>query len=104
MIVERLVFRAKFGEGDTIVEAFREFRNKYAGRFDMDPGTMRVLVDQTGPMFTVVTETQYRDEAHMARARQQEEQWYADPEFQRWFAKWSQAVEHGGREIYRVVE
>ena len=104
MIVERLVFRAKFGQGDMVTQAFGAFRDRFADRFEMDSSSMRLLVDHTGPMFTVVIETQYRDEAHMARARQQEEQWYADPEFQQWFATWSQAVEHGHREIYPVVE
>jgi hypothetical protein len=51
MIGERIVFRAKFGQGDAVVNAFKEWRDKYASQYDV---TSRLLVDFTGQMFTIV--------------------------------------------------
>ncbi len=101
MIVERLVFRAKFGQGDAVSAAFKEWRDRFAQRFGV---TSRVLVDLTGPMFTIVVETEYRDLAHLAELEVQQQQAYSDPEFQQWFGSWSQATEHGQRELFRVLD
>ena len=102
MIVERLVFRTKFGQGDTVAEAFKKAREQFARRFDLP--SQRILVDATGPMFTVVVESEYRDLAHVAQAAEQEQQYYADPEFADWFGTWMAAVESGHRELLRVVD
>jgi hypothetical protein len=101
MIVERLVFRAKYGQGDTVVSAFKEWRERFESRFGLKS---RLLVDVVGPMFTVVVENEYRDMAHVAESEAREREFFADPEFQAWFASWSQATESGTRELYRVVE
>ena len=100
MIIERLVFRAKFGEGDAVAEAFRQWRDRFAARFG---APTRILVDVTGPMFTIVAETEYCDLAHVAELQQREQELYGDPEFQQWFGTWSTAVETGSRELYRVL-
>jgi hypothetical protein len=101
MIIERLVWRAKFGMGDQVAEAFKRWRMEMAPRFDL---TARIMVDLTGPMFTVVVETEYRDMAHVAEMAAQLQALYGDPEFQQWFGSWQGAVESGSRELYLVVE
>jgi hypothetical protein len=100
VIVERLVFTAKFGQGDTVVTAFKEWQERFNARFGL---SSRLMVDVTGPMFTVVLETQYRDMAHVAEVGARERAFFAEPEFQQWFARWSNAVEQGARELYEVV-
>ncbi len=100
MIVERLVFKAKFGQGDSVVAAFAEMKEKFASRFDID---VRILTDYAGPMFTVVIEQTYRDSAHLAEAEAQEREMYDDAEFQQWFGSWQGLVDSGTRELYRVA-
>ncbi|HLZ69525.1 MAG TPA: hypothetical protein VKV26_06380 [Dehalococcoidia bacterium] len=100
MIVERLTFQAKFGQGDTITQAFKEFNEKFAPRYGV---TGRLLVDVTGPMFTVVAETEYRDMAHVAETEAGMQAAFADSEWQGWFAAWQGAVTSGSRELLRVV-
>jgi hypothetical protein len=101
MIGERIVFRAKFGQGDAVVNAFKEWRDKYASQYDV---TSRLLVDFTGQMFTIVQETEYRDVAHMAQMEAELRRLYADAEWQRWFNAWAPLVEVGSRELYQTVE
>ncbi len=100
MIIERLVFTAKFGQGDTVVAAFKEWKERFNARFGL---SSRLLVDVTGPMFTVVVESEYRDMAHVAEMAARERAFFAEPEFGQWFARWSNAVEQGSRELYEVV-
>jgi glucose uptake protein GlcU len=101
VIIERLVFRAKFGQGDSVVAAFTEWRDRHAARLGVP---VRVLVDVTGAMFTVVAENEYRDLAHVAQVQTALEQEFQSSEFQQWFSKWSALTETGSRELYRVVE
>ncbi len=101
MIVERLVFRAKFGQGDTIVQAFREWKARIGAGFG---APIRLLVDVTGPLFTVVVEIEYRDLAHFDELQRRVQELYGGNEFEQWFAGWSAATESGTRELYRVVE
>lgn len=101
MMVERLIWRAKFGQGDQVAEAFKEWRQRLAPRFGI---TARIMVDLTRPMFTVVVDTEYRDMAHVAEMPTQLQGLYAEPEFQQWFDSWQGAVERGTRELYQVVE
>ncbi|MFN8556484.1 MAG: hypothetical protein U0531_03735 [Dehalococcoidia bacterium] len=101
MIVERLVIRAKFGQGDVVAAAFKEAERMWFERFGLK---CRTLVDLTGPMFTVVAENEYRDMAHLAEMQALEQQMYGEPEFQTWFASWSAATESATRELYQVVE
>ncbi len=101
MIIERLVFRARFGQGDEVVTAFKEWRDTHATRFGVP---VRVLVDVTGTMFTVVAENEYRDMAHVAQMQSDLEREFENPEFQEWFGRWSAITESGSRELYRVVD
>ena len=101
MIIERLVFRAKFGQGDTIVAAFREWKARLGASFG---APIRLLVDVTGPLFTVVVEIEYRDLAHFDELQRREQEMYGGAEFEQWFAGWSAVTESGTRQLYRVVE
>jgi hypothetical protein len=101
MVIERLVWRAKFGQGDTVAAAFSAWRTQFA---QPDGLTSRIMVDLTGPMFAVVVETEYRDLAHVAEHDAHLPALYGGAEFQRWFGSWQGAVESGTRELYTVVE
>jgi hypothetical protein len=100
MVIERLVFRAKFGQGDQVAEAFRTWKSQFASRFGL---TAHVMVDLTGAMFTVVVESEYRDMAHVAQMADQLTTLFGEAEFQQWFNSWQGAVESGSRELYNVV-
>jgi hypothetical protein len=76
MVIERLVWRAKFGQGDQVSQAFSTWRTRYGDRFGL---STRILTDVTGPLF-------------------------GDAEFQQWFGSWQDAVESGTRELYAVVD
>jgi hypothetical protein len=101
MIVERLVLRAKFGQGDTIVQSFRDWKERIGASFG---APIRLLVDVTGPLFTVVVEIEYRDLAHFDELQRREQEMYGGTEFEDWFAAWSAVTESGTRELYRVIE
>ncbi len=100
MIIERLVWRARFGQGDTVTDAFGRWKKDIAPRFGLG---VRILVDVTGPMFTVVVESEYRDMAHVAEVAPQLQTLYGEAEFQLWFNTWQGAVEHGSRELFTVI-
>ena len=101
MIVERLVFRGKFGQSDAIVRSFQERKARIGARFG---APIRLLVDVTGPLFTVVVEIEYHDLAHFDELQRREQELYGGAEFEAWFAEWSAVTESGTRELYRVVE
>lgn len=65
---------------------------------------IRLLVDVTGPLSTVVVEIEYRDLAHFDELQRREQEMYGGAEFDEWFAGWSAVTELGTRELYRVVE
>jgi hypothetical protein len=102
MIVERLVFQARFGQGDAVVQAFAAFREELAA--GLGAPRPRLLVDETGPMFTVVVENEYESLEAMAAFGERERSMYGDPAFQQWFATWMPAVERGSREVYRTTD
>jgi hypothetical protein len=101
MIIERLVFRGKFGQSDAIVRSFQDWKARIGARFG---APIRLLVDVAGPMFTVVVEIEYRDLAHFDELQRREQEMYGGAEFEEWFAGWSAVTESGTRELYRVVE
>ena len=101
MIVERLVLRGKFGQSDAIVRSFQEWKARIGAGFG---APIRLLVDVTGPLFTVVVEIEYRDLAHFDELQRREQELYGGAEFEEWFAGWSAVTESGTRELYRVVE
>jgi len=100
VVIERLVFRARFGQGDQVAAAFRTWQEQFTARLGL---SARVMVDLTGAMFTVVVESEYRDMAHVAEIADQLQTLFGEGEFQQWFNSWQGAVESGSRELYRVV-
>lgn len=101
MIIERLVFRATFGQGDTIAAAFREWKERMGASFG---APIRLLVDVTGPLFTVVVEIEYRDLTHFDELQRREQELYGGAEFEAWFGRWAAVTASGTRELYRVLE
>ena len=101
MIIERLVFRAKFGQGDTIIAAVRDWKERIGASFG---APIRLLVDVTGPLFTVVVEIEYRDLAHFDELQRREQELYGSADFEEWFARWEAVTESGTRELFRVLE
>ena len=65
---------------------------------------MRPLVDVTGPLFTVVVETEYRALPHFDELQRCEQEIYGSAEFEAWFARCGAVTESGTRELYRVLE
>ena len=102
MVVERLVFKAKFGQGDCVVAAFKEFRDTLGPAHGMP--IARLSVDAAGPMFTLVAETEYVDLSELAQAQERLQTLYARREFQTWFARWCDAVASGSRELYHRID
>ena len=102
MIIERLTFQAKYGQGDALIALVREF-NKTAGAKGL-PTIARVYVDRTGPMFRVIWDSESKDLAAYAASAGAEAGMYADPEFQAWFAKMVPLVERGERQLLETVE
>ena len=99
MIVERMVFQAKYGQGDALVELFREM-SKGFGR-QIVSGS-RLYTDATGPMFTINVETEHADlEAYVA-ANRAEAAMFSSPEFRDWFSRMEAVVVRGERQLFNV--
>ncbi len=96
MLVVRDVFQANFGKGDALVALFRELES-----FAPPPSPFRILVDASGPFFTVVTEIVVKDFAEWQRASEAE---MSKPEFAEWFERMSEVVASGRREFYTLVD
>lgn len=102
MIVERLTFQAKYGQGDALVGLVREFNTAMRGRGMRT--APRVYVDRTGPMFTVIWDAEHQDmNAYLAESANQEAM-YGDAVFQAWFAKMIPLVERGERQILQTID
>ena len=97
MIVERNVFQAKYGRGDELVQLFQDAAEMLDRR---GASTRHILTDLTGPFFTVVTESEFASLADFERANEV----FSDPEFGQWFARMTELVESGRREMYTLVE
>lgn len=99
MLVERLVFRVKYGEDlASVAKGAGALMRKQAGF----TGKQRVLTDATGQMFTVVWETEYKDWNDFAASRALMQKMFATKEFRQWFEKMKALTESGHREIYNV--
>ncbi|MEX2080033.1 MAG: hypothetical protein WEC33_00310, partial [Dehalococcoidia bacterium] len=100
MIIERLTFRAKYGQGDTLVGLLKEqIARQGAPR---GGGASRIYTDRTGGMFTVEFEVEYPDLAAYARADEESQSMYGTPEFQEWFGKMTACTERGSRRLYNA--
>jgi len=100
MIIERLTWHAKFGQGDRVIEAFKRWQELFGQSQGLKA---RILTDVTGTMFTVQVEIEYADMQHFARGTEELQKIYQEDAFAEWFNSWQDAVESGKREIYAVV-
>ena len=100
MITERLTFRAKYGHGDELTALLHEWFPSMAKQSGI--AAARVYADVTGPMFTVVTESDFADFAAYATFFSQDEAMYSDASFQSWFERMTAATESGERQLYRM--
>jgi quinol monooxygenase YgiN len=100
MITERLTFRAKYGQGDELTTLLREWLPKMGKQAGMVAA--RLYADVTGPMFTVVAESDFADFAAYATFFSQDEAMYSDAQFQAWFERMTAATESGERQLYRM--
>ena len=98
MLTERLTFRAKYGQGDELTGLFREWYAKMAKQAGL--AGARLYTDATGPMFSIVFESDFADMAAWATFFSQDQSMYSDAEFQAWFAKMSSVTESGDRQLF----
>jgi len=95
MIVVRNVFQARYGKGDELVALLKEI-----DQMSQAQGMrQRVLTDQSGPFFTVVSELEV---ASMADWERYTNESFRDARFGEWFGRMVPLVESGRREFYRV--
>lgn len=104
MIIERLTFHVKYGQGDALLGVIREFSKKFASELTGSNNGFRVCTDQTGPMFTVVWDTEFRDIASWAEFEVRSQSIFAREDWQAWFAKMQPLVERGERQLLSVVD
>jgi len=100
MIVERLTFQAKYGQGDGLVELFREWA-KGIGR-ELGLTGARLYTDVTGTMFTVSVEQEFPDMQAYTRFTEEARKRYGSPEFASWFARMQPLAERGERQLLNV--
>ena len=96
MIVERLVFRTKYGKADYLVALLQKTRTVLP---DSPYTKGRILTDLTGGMFTVVWEREWRSLQAWQRGLKET---FSDPQFAQWFKEMEKMVETGSREFYTV--
>ena len=97
MITERLSFRAKYGHGDVLAQLFKESFDQF---ITADVLGARIYTDVTGPMFTVVAESDFADLAAYSRYGDASNEMYANPDFGTWFAKMMACTETGDRQLF----
>ncbi|OAI39429.1 hypothetical protein AYO38_07670 [bacterium SCGC AG-212-C10] len=100
MLTERLTFRAKYGHGDELVALFKEMFASVAAQQGVVGA--RIYTDATGPMFSVINEMDFVDRAAYASAFSSENEMYAEPEFQAWFARMQAITESGERQLLNM--
>ena len=96
MIVERLVFQAKYGKADELVKIIKEGRKLMVKNGYPDG---RILTDLTGRMFTIVWESEFPGMAAYEKMRSKV---FKLPEFGPWFNKMQPLIESGTTEFYTV--
>lgn len=97
MITERISFRAGYGKGDQLVALFKEQAD---GLFS-NPLVLaaRLYTDLTGPMFSVIVESDFADlDAYTAFMKQDMAE-YSTQDFQEWFGRMMAVTEGGERQL-----
>jgi hypothetical protein len=94
MIIERIVFQAKYGRGDELVALLKEMQKKIAPYVGRNP---RLMTDRSGPFFTIVAESEWESLGEWEKSFAQQ---FSDPEIQDLFARSTPLIESGRREFY----
>ncbi len=98
MLTERLTFQAKYGHGDELIALFKEM---YATQLaTAGIAGARIYTDATGPMFSVIVESDFPDWAALAAVNSNEGEMYGTPDFQAWFARMREITERGERQLF----
>lgn len=100
MLVERLTFRAKYGQGDTLVALFKESVTRFPTV--LGAHSRRIYTDATGPMFTVQVEQEFTGWDDYAAFMTADQELYGTPDFQDWFARMTACTESGDRQLLNV--
>ena len=98
MLVVRDVFQLHFGKTREALALMREGR---AIERRMGYPISRVLVDVTGPYYTLVNESEFESLSQLEAALGQMGQ---DAEWRAWYERFIPLVREGRREVYRIVE
>ncbi len=101
MIVERLTFKAQYGQGDALAALFKEFMETHGKALGVTSG--RMYTDLTGPMFTLQLEMEFEDLTSYAAFMAADQQLYTTQEFQDWFGKTVSLTKSGERQILNVT-
>ncbi len=96
MIVERLVFQAKYGKGDDLVAVLKELQKIAPSGMGRNP---RLLTDRTGPFFTIVAESEWASLAEWEKAFGSI---FADAKVRDLLGRSTAFIESGRREFYNV--
>ncbi|MEE8414019.1 MAG: hypothetical protein V3R96_05655 [Dehalococcoidales bacterium] len=96
MIVERLVFQAKYGQADDLVTVIKKGRDLLK-RYGYPDG--RILTDLSGRMFTIVWESEFTSMASYEEIRNKI---FNVPEFGPWFQEMQPLIESGLTEFYNI--
>lgn len=89
------VFQAKYRKGDVLVVLFKEGLATRGESINM-----RILIDASGPFFTVVTEQEVENFAAWEKNRADI---ISQPGFGDWFKKMEPLVESGYREFFNIA-
>ena len=95
MIIERIVFQAKYGKGDELVTLFKEFA-KAAPPSSMGRNP-RLLTDRSGPFFTIVLEAEWENFAEWEKAFGR---MFSDAKLKDLMDRSTPLIESGRREFY----
>ncbi len=95
MIVERVVFQAKYGKGDELVTLFKEFA-KVAPPASMGRSP-RLLTDRSGPFFTIVLEAEWESLAEWEKSFGR---MFSDAKMRDLMERTTSLIESGRREFY----
>ncbi|MEP7264797.1 MAG: hypothetical protein ABI772_09870 [Bacteroidota bacterium] len=99
MILERMVFRLKFGKAKEVKALMKESKNIMPADWQKN---MRSMFDLTGPSYTFVMETTYENLTAMEKMMQQEMP--NAKEMGEWYQKFSALVDSSYREMFTITE
>ncbi len=97
MIVERVVFQAKYGKGDELVRLFKQMSREAPA--SATGQNFRVLTDRSGPFFTVVIEMVWESLAEWEKGFAQ---MFSDRNTQDLMERSTPLIESGRREFYNI--